>query len=227
MTWNVLPHRPIEKLSDDLWIVEGDLPHGPMPRTMTLVRLPDRRIIVHSAIALGERSMREIDEWGDVAFIIVPNDHHRLDPAAYRERYPKAQIVCPPGARSKIEEKVKVDATSLDVAGVRYAMLDGSGDNEGYLALANGTLVLGDIVMNLRPLRGFGGWLMNRMGFTGVVPKVVPATKKALVKDAAAMRAQLDALAKTPGLSRVIVAHGPPITTEPASALREAAAALR
>lgn len=227
MTWKPLPHRPIQKLDDDLWLVEGDLPHGPMPRTMALVRLPDRRVVVHSAIVLGEDAMREIEAWGRVAVIIVPNDHHRLDAAAYKARYPEARVVCPPGARTKIEQKVQVDATEVELGEtVRYRMLAGTRDAEGWLEIQGGTIVLGDLIMNLRPLRGFGGWIMNRMGFSGDAPKVVPATKKVLVADREAVREQIEALARTPGLRRVIVAHGAPITDAPGDKLRAAAAAL-
>lgn len=227
MTWKPLPHRPIQKLDDNLWIVEGNLPHGPMPRTMTLVRLPDRRIVVHSAIVLGEDAMREIEAWGQIAFVIVPNDHHRLDAAAYKARYPEVRVVCPAGARAKIEQKVKVDATEADLGDtVRYRMLGGTRDCEGWLEIQGGTLVLGDLIMNLRPMRGFGGWIMNRMGFSGDSPKVVPATKKVLVADREAARKQIEALAATPGLRRVIVAHGHPITEAPADKLRAVAAAL-
>jgi hypothetical protein len=80
--------------------------------------------------------------------------------------------------------------------------------------------------MNLRPLRGFAGWIMNRMGFTGDAPLVSPATNKVLVADRDAVKAQLEALAATEGLRRVIVCHGDPIVDAPATKLRAAAAAL-
>jgi hypothetical protein len=227
MTWKVLGHDPIDKLDDDLWRVSGKLPRGPMPRTMTLLRLPDRRIVVHSAITLGDDAMREVEAWGRIAIVIVPNDHHRLDPAAYKARYPDVTIVCPAGARAKIEEKVKVDATEVDLGDTaRYRILDGTHEGEGWLEIKGGTLVMGDLIMNVRPLKGFGGWIMGRMGFTGDAPKVVPATKKALVADRELVRKQIETLAATPGLRRVIVAHGDPITDAPADKLRAVAAAL-
>jgi hypothetical protein len=230
MTWRALPHRPIEKLDDNLWRVEGDLPRGPMPRAMTIVRLADGRLLIHSAIALSEPAMREMEAWGTPAIVIVPNDRHRLDAAAYKQRYSAAQIVCPAGARDAIEQKVHVDATEIELGETaRYRVVDGTGGREGWLEVRHGaraTVVLGDLIMNLRPMGGFGGWIMNRMGFTGAAPKIVPATRKALVKDAAALHRQLDQIAAVPGLQRVVVAHGAPIVDAPADALRAIGAAL-
>jgi hypothetical protein len=47
-----------------------------------------------------------------------------------------------------------------------------------------------------------------------------------LVKDRAALRAQLRALADTPGLVRVVVMHGDTVTDDPAGMLRKVAASL-
>jgi len=140
------------------------------------------------------------EPWGQIAFVIVPNDHHRLDAAAYKARYPEARVICPAGARAKIEQKVKVDATEADLGDtVRYRMLGGTRDCEGWLEIQGGTLVLGDLIMNLRPMRGFGGWIMNCMGFSGDSPKVVPATKKVLVADREAARKQIEGARRDAG----------------------------
>jgi hypothetical protein len=230
MTWKVLPHRPIEKLSEDLWRVEGDLPRGPMPRAMTLVRLPDRRIVIYSAIALDATAMAAIEAWGTPAVLIVPNDRHRIDPAAYRERYGGLRVIAPAGARARIEKAVAVDATEIDLGPtVAVRPAGGTRDGELWLEVHEGertTVVLGDFIMNLRPLRGFGGWIMNRMGFTGDAPKVTKPTQTVLVKDPAAAASQLEVMAALPGLHRVLVCHGAPITDNPAAALRAAAAKL-
>jgi hypothetical protein len=226
MKWKVLRHKPIERISENVWRVEGALPHGPMTRVMTLVRLPDRRVVVHSAITLDDASLKEVEAWGTPS--IVPNDRHRLDAAAYKTRYPDAQVVCPPGARSKVEDKVHVDATSIDLGPTAtYRVLDGTNAGEGWLQVSEGgrtIAVLADLVMNLRPMKGLGGWIMNRMGFTGDLPKVVPATRKILVADPGAAAKQLESIAALPNLDTVIVAHGEPVTVD---GLRAAANGLR
>ena len=49
--WTVLPHGPIERLAENLWWVQGDLPGMSLKRVMTVARLDDRRLVIHSAIS--------------------------------------------------------------------------------------------------------------------------------------------------------------------------------
>lgn len=50
--WTVLPHRPIEKLTDNLWRVSGIV--GSIQRQMAVGRLRDGRLMIVNAIALDE-----------------------------------------------------------------------------------------------------------------------------------------------------------------------------
>src|SRR5277367_2400294 len=98
------PYRPIAKLEDNLWTVDGDirLPGGIFVRKMTLMRLNDGRIAIHSAILLDEAGMADIERWGEPAFCVVPNRRHRLDAPAFRSRYPRLlKIVCPAVVRAR------------------------------------------------------------------------------------------------------------------------------
>jgi hypothetical protein len=175
--------------------------------------------------------MKELEAWGTPAFLIVPNGSHRMDAKIYKQRYPNVRVVGPPGARKKIEEVVKVDATDVDFGdpGVRYELVAGTGEREGVLVVhANGgtTLVFTDALMNVPKLPGLGGFLMGLVGFTGPKPKVSTPARLVLVKDKKALRADLEKRASTPGLVRIEVGHGNAITSEPAAALRDAAATL-
>src|SRR5258708_5730146 len=67
-TWNVQPYRPIAKLEENLWTVDGDIrvPGGSiLVRKMTLIKFTDGRIAIHSPIALHEEDMQEIERWGE------------------------------------------------------------------------------------------------------------------------------------------------------------------
>jgi hypothetical protein len=229
--WTVYPHSPIEKVTENLWHVDARVPGAPITRTMIVVRLTDGRVIIHNAIALGDAEMKEIEAWGTPSFLVVPNGSHRLDARIYKERYPGVRVVGPPGAKAKIEEVVAGVETAPNFGDdtVGYEVLGGTGEREGVLTVkssAGTTLVFTDALMNMRKLPGFGGFMMGLFGFTGPKPKVSGPSKMLLMKDKAALKSSLDKLATTPGLVRIEVAHGTPITTAPSEALRDAAAAL-
>jgi hypothetical protein len=230
-SWTVCPHGPIEKVTENLWRVAAPVPGAPFPRTMIVVRLSDGRLVIHNGIALDEREMKELEAWGTPAFLIVPSAGHRIDAKIYRDRYPKMRVIGPPGARKKIDEIVKVDATEVDFGdpNVRYELVAGTADGEGVLIVhskGGTTLVFTDVLMNMKKLRGFSGFMMGLFGFTGPKPKVSGPTRMFVVKDKKALRAELEKRATIPDLSRIEVGHGDAITSDPAAALRNAAATL-
>ena len=112
------------------------MPLGNFPRRMTVVGLSRNRSAVFSAIALDEAAMGEVEAVGKPTFLIVPNGHHRLDAPAWKKRYPKLKVLCPPGARDKVGEAVPVDSTD-DILGdkdVDFITVAGTGGAEAALA---------------------------------------------------------------------------------------------
>ncbi len=79
--WNVLPHGKLTTIEDNILTVVGKIPMplAEIPRRMTVVRLRDRRLVIFNAVALDEVEMRTLEQFGEPTFLIVPNDHHRLD----------------------------------------------------------------------------------------------------------------------------------------------------
>jgi hypothetical protein len=67
--------------------------------------------------------------------------------------------------------------------------------------------------------------MFRLLGFAGG-PKVVRVFKMLFVKDKAALRAELDKMAKLPKLARIVPFHGDVVATDPAGALEAARAAL-
>jgi hypothetical protein len=211
--WNVLPHGPIEKLAENLWWVSGSLPGMTLKRCMTVVRLGDGRLVIHSAIALDEAGMRELEAWGTPAFLLVPSAYHRLDAPAYKARYPNLTVLTPENARAKVEAVVHVDGTYADFpddATVRLEGLSALDGKEGAMLVRSSdglTLVLNDAVMNMDRKRDILGFLFTTIMGSAPGPRVSRLAKLVLVKDRARMRADLERYAAEPGLVRLIVAH--------------------
>ena len=231
--WNVLPHGKLTPIDDGMLTVEGriKMPLMDLPRRMTVVRLHDSRLVVWSAIALDDAAMATFEAFGRPAFLVVPNDHHRLDAKAWKNRYPELKVIAPEGAREKIADVVAVDTTSPDFGdpGVTFVTVPGTRAHEAALVVRRDrgtTLVLNDLVGNIRGASGIDGWLLRLAGFAGDDAQIPRVVKMALVKDAADLRAQLLEWAELPGLRRIIVSHGDPIESEPQRTLRDLAASL-
>lgn len=212
-TWKVLAHEPLDKLTNTIWSVSGNLPNMALNRLMTIVRMQDGRLLVHNAMALEEELMSDIEAWGKIAFIVVPNGWHRLDCAVFKKRYPDARIVCPAGGRKKVEEVVPVDLTYDDFKGdetVSFEHMAGLNQAEGVMKIRSEdgvTLVFNDLVFNVPHQGGFTGLVFRVLGSTGG-PRVTRIMRFAAVKDKRAVREHLERLAETPDLVRIIPGHG-------------------
>ena len=232
--WKVLPHGKLTQVDDSIHTVVGQIqmPMMVLPRRMTVVRLRDGRLVVWSAIALDNAEMARLEAIGRPAFLVVPNDHHRLDAKAWRTRFPQLQVVAPEGAREKVAEAVPVDTTSPDFGdpAVRFMPVEGTHGHEAALCIetpSGTTLVLNDLVGNIRHESGFGGWLLRLMGFAGDAAHVPAPVRLMLVKDTDALRAQLLEWAGIESLQRILVSHGEPIEADPRQVLRDLAASLK
>jgi hypothetical protein len=227
-TWTVLPHDPIERLADNLWRVSGLLGDGKTQRQMILARMRDGRVLVHNAIALEDKEMKELDAWGKPALLFVPNAYHRQDAAIWKQRYPASTVATPAGARKRVAKVVPVDVTTQDAPHddtVVLRPIEGV-PGESVLEVRSGadvSLIFCDAVLNVPRRTGAVGFALAPTGRVSV-PRVM---RWIGVKDRRAFANQLEALAATPGLRRICFGHGLPITDDPARALRSVVTQLR
>ncbi len=233
-TWTVQPHGKLNQIEENILTVTGTIhmPLTDLPRRMTIARLQDGRLVIFSAIALSEDSMQRIDAYGTPAFLIVPNDKHRLDAAVWKARYPRMLVVAPQGSAKKVAEVVKVDMSEprFDDPNVQLATVPGTAKQEFALFIdtSNGTtLVLNDIVGNIRNAHGFGGWFLKMTKFAGDGPQIPLPVKWNLIKDEGALRAQLLKWSALPTLKRILVSHGDIIDFRPDQVLRDLAQTLK
>ena len=231
--WMVYPHAPVERIDDGILSVEGEIvmPLGRFPRRMTVVGLSGGRSVVFSPVCLNERGMRDVESLGTPSFMVVPNGFHRLDARPWKARYPAIKVLCPPGARERVEKAVPVDATSDVLADpdVEFVVADGMGEAEGALIVrrrAGTTLIINDLISNVRHPRGIGANIMARLfGFGVRHPQMAREVRWLFVKNKVALAKQLRAWADIPELRRLIVSHGD-IIDRPQDTLRAIALTL-
>jgi hypothetical protein len=229
--WTVLPHGELNRLDDRLLVVTGFMnmpPMGQVERRMTVIRLRDGRLIVYSAIALGEAEMSVLESFGTPAYLIVPNAIHRMDVKPWKDRYPTIAVISPAGARAKVEEVVQVDASTVNFSDPSVQFLPVAGTDEREAALMvqtedGTTLVMNDLIFNLANREGLRGWLFKAIGLTGDNPHIAPPVRMRVVRDKAALRAQLEGWSRLPDLKRIIVAHGNIIDADPRRVLAQIA----
>lgn len=231
--WKVAPHGPLTEIDDGILAVVGEvsMPLVDLPRRMTVVRLRGGRLVVWSAVSLDEPSMARLEAFGVPAFLVVPGEHHRLDAPAWKARYPKLVVVAPAGSRAAVAEAVPVDTTGpdFDDPDVRFVAVPGTREHEAALVVrrpGGTTLVVNDVVANIRHPEGFAGWVLKAMGFAGDHAQVPKPEAMLVVKDKAALREQLLRWAGIEDLKRIVVAHGDVIEGNARETLRELAAEL-
>lgn len=226
-SWTVLPHKPIEKYSSNLWRVSGTM-NGKVQRQMVLAKMDDGRVLVHNAIALDDSEMAELEAWGEPSVIFVPNGFHRQDAFIWKQRYPKAKVVAPAGSKKRVAKAVPVDAVTEEApkdGHVRLLPLAGMPAESVLEVTSDGgvTLVFCDAVMNMPKLGGPMGFFLGPTGQIAL-PR---AMRWFFVKDKPGFAAQLEQLAATPRLERLCFGHGKAETEDPAGALRRVAAHVR
>lgn len=228
-TWTVLPHEPLQQLAPNLWRLEGVMPDGSTRRIMSAIRLADGRVLLHNAIAMEEPLMAELDAWGEVAGILVPNAFHRQDARIYKERYPKARLYCPAGAAKAVGKVAAVDGSYTEAPGdatVTVRHLQGMKDREGVITVRHpdgtATAVFCDTVLNQRAL----GFPMSVLLHPTGRPSVPRVMRWLMVSDAKALHTDLAAVAAMDGLRRVIPGHGADLAEDASAALRHASDVL-
>ncbi len=232
--WTVLEHGPLEQMASNLWCVEGEIPKMAIRRVMTVARMSDNRLVIHSGIATGDQVRAQIEALGEPAFLIVPNSYHRMDAAAFKARYPNLVVLCPAAARKKVEKVVAVDGSYADFPAdphVQLLPLRGLKDREGVIIVREpecerSFLVFNDTLFNMPHLHGFTGFILRHITQSTGGPRITRIARWFLIANKEAFAAHLRELAALPGLTAVIVSHHLPILDDPRGVLESVASTI-
>jgi len=93
----------LHSIARDLWVAEQPLRYLGIALTtrMTIVRLTDGTLMVHSPIRLTDELRSAAASAGRVRFIVAPNRFHHLFVPDWQRAYPDAQTFCAPELDTK------------------------------------------------------------------------------------------------------------------------------
>ena len=99
-------------IDENVWVAEPPLRFGAIElgARMTIIRLDDSSLVLHSPISLTEPLRAELDSIGPVRYVVAPNRFHHLFAAEYAAAYPGSSLYVAPGLQEKRPD--------LEVAGV-------------------------------------------------------------------------------------------------------------
>ncbi|WP_165857245.1 DUF4336 domain-containing protein [Marinobacter sp. JSM 1782161] len=207
----------MQRLADDLWIVDGDTVtfHGfPYSTRMTVVRLDNGQLWLHSPIRLTTSLQAQLNALGPVAHLVAPNHLHHLFLADWAEACPDARVY---GTRQVIDKRpdVHFDETLGEHPPQAWArqidqvLFDGSRlmSEAVFFHRASRTLIVADLIENF-PEGHFNWWQRPVARLAGIL---APHGKTPLdwrlsfnKHKAQAALAHIKAWAPT----RIVMAHG-------------------
>ncbi len=93
----------LSAFADELWIAarEGKFLGVETGTRMTVVRLAEGGLFVHSPVALDDELRRAVDALGEVRAVVAPSLFHHLYMGAWMRAYPGAFFACCPGLEWK------------------------------------------------------------------------------------------------------------------------------
>jgi hypothetical protein len=221
---------PLVRHDTDLWSAEHEFGWQAgvvkIPVRMTVIRLRDRRLILHSPVPISSELRDQLDALGPVGFIVVPEAHGRFASQA-SQSYPAAQILAAPNAPSR-RKSPTFHASLADQPPAAWA-----GQVESHLVLgfrlhevvlfhrSSRTLVLTDLCFNIQRssskvarlfFRANGMW--RHFGPSRIIRRIA-------VSDRSALQHSLEQLLQW-DFDRILPGHGDVIEHGGRAALRAA-----
>jgi Domain of unknown function (DUF4336) len=216
---------------DQLWCAQQALRFGPITIStrMTIVRLTDGSLWVHSPITPTQSIVDSVNALGKVSFVVAPNKSHHLFFLDCLEAFPSAQGFIAPGLAVKRPDLARF-ATIPDKA-------PWSADLHGHFIKGlpiidetvwfhdrTGSLIVTDLLFCFsRSHHGLAAWISHLLGVRGTLG--MSRTMKLAIKDKTLFKASVRPLLSLP-VQRVILAHDQVIEEDAARKLQHAFAWL-
>lgn len=212
----------LRNLAPNLWVAERPLKLivGDIGTRMSVVRLADGGLFLHSPVRLDAETHRALDDLGPVRAVVAPSKVHHFFVADYIGAYPEARVYGAPGLAEKRRDLqfcgVLSDEPAVEWRGTidQHVFGGAAGINEVvFFHATSRTLLLTDLAFNVRgyppagPRARFFYWLVGAGGQFGPHRLV-----RLMIRDRAAARASVERILQW-DFDRVIVTHGDVLET--------------
>ncbi len=170
--------KNLQKIDENIWIYDGSTVswYGlPYTTRMTIVRLANGKIWVHSPAKISEDLIKEIQALGEVGYLVSPNKIHHLFIQDWMALYPNAKAYSSPGLEEKRKD-ITFDSALTDTAETEWEneieqlIFKGSKVMEEvvFFHKKSRTLILTDLIENFHP-NHFSGFKKVLAKMTGIV----------------------------------------------------------
>jgi len=185
---------------------------------MTVVKLPDGTVLLHSPVPISPALCAEIAAIGPIAHIVCPNTYHHLHAGPWHQANPEAKLYGPEGLSKKRQDlRLEVMPT---IDGLETVPIQGSMLEETVLVHpATNTLISSDLTENfVGPVdHAFTRMYLKANGTYG--KPGWPRVLRLVYRDRKAARRSIDRLLEH-DFDRVLLAHGDVLETGGKAAIR-------
>ena len=210
----------LEPLATDLWVARRPLPIavGDIGARMTVLRVPDGSLLLHSPVPLDAALERALRELGPVKWLVGPSKGHHLFLGDYAKAFPGAALCGAPGLAEKRRDLAFQHVLAPQPPpgwpeSVKLQLVEGAPfmNEVALLHAPSRTLVLTDLVFNVQPgatnrARLFH-WLVGATGRFGPHRLI-----RLGIRDRAAARRSLDRILAW-DFDRIVMSHGEVVET--------------
>ncbi len=227
------PNASMKRLGPEIWTLDGPqvvFAGAPMNTRMTLIRLNDGRLWVHSPIPLDDPVRAALDtiEFEDIAALVAPKKYHHMFIASWSKSYPTAQLFVEPALQKKVPAlaggiPISDEAPELYAAEIDQVVFSGNPafQEAVFFHKQSRTLLLTDLVINLRvdrmPLLPRLYLRFEQVAFPdGGIPRLF----RWFALDRATMRMALEKVLSW-NAEKITFCHGEPIETDATTFMRQ------
>lgn len=184
-------------IDKDIWVVETELKlfGAEFGNRMTVIRLSEGKLLLHSPVKISESLLGSVRELGEVGFIVTPNNFHGLFVEEWRKAFPQAKYFT--AKEEKKTENLSFPLNSLrsEILGssVEIIKIEGAPKVNEYVFIhtESNTLILTDLAFNIGADISF--WSKMFFKLNDAFDKFGPSRlMKAMIVDPVALNSSLD-----------------------------------